>query len=382
MSDSGQAGKTGQPDTTGNGGAMPQAQAQEDQQSFVVETPASQAGGSLGPTGAGGTDATETGSLSQAAPTPSATPAAATTSTPNATSAPAQQAGQRDIVRSIHYRLSYIVQNPERGPQGAIVLLHDLPGGAFVWQSILPQIAATGKAVYAFDMLGYGDSDHPWPSDTTIWGHADCLLYAFQTLGLTDITLVGVGLGGAVAQVLATRLYREEVARLALINTYAYLDAYAPNWPLPDMEKHQDPEASHTMKLDAVMNELRQTVPLGAAKGLNKDRLTMYVNEWNSEVGKHMLLQHVRLMLPDYINAVASDVTKLAIPVLVVWGEQDQVTPLSLGQRLARETATAQLETLPGVGHLALDDAPAQVARLIADFAVAQQPATAGAAGR
>jgi pimeloyl-ACP methyl ester carboxylesterase len=125
------------------------------------------------------------------------------------TSQSTAQAPRRDIVRSIHYSLSYIVQNPERGPKGAIVLLHDLPGGAFVWQRVLPALAATGRAVYAFDLLGFGQSGQPWPADTTIWGHADCLTYAFRTLGLTEITLVGFGLGGGVAQTLATRLYRD-----------------------------------------------------------------------------------------------------------------------------------------------------------------------------
>ncbi|HEX8997369.1 MAG TPA: hypothetical protein VF812_15185, partial [Ktedonobacterales bacterium] len=43
-------------------------------------------------------------------------------------------AARRDTVRSIHYVLSYTVSNPERGPRGAIVLLHDLPGGAYVWE--------------------------------------------------------------------------------------------------------------------------------------------------------------------------------------------------------------------------------------------------------
>src|SRR5437588_7814994 len=126
----------------------------------------------------------------------------------------------------VHYTISYILQGAEHGTDGAIVLLHDIPAGAFVWESIMPQLAGLGRAVYAFDMLGYGQSDHPWPSDTSNWGHADCLHFALAALGLSDITLVGVGLGGAVAQVLATRLYRTSVARLVLINSYGYSLAY------------------------------------------------------------------------------------------------------------------------------------------------------------
>jgi len=286
--------------------------------------------------------------------------------TPTATNASGAQWGS---VNSIHYTLSYLAQNTQAGPRGAIVLLHDLPGGAFVWEGALPVLAATGRAVYAFDMLGYGQSERPWPSDTSIWGHADCLHFALRELGLTEITLVGFGLGGGVAQTLATRLYRDGVAKLALVNSYAYSYAFAPNWPLPDMAKHQDPDLAHSIKADQLLDELRQALPLGSAKGLSQARLDAYVNEWSGDVGKFMLMQHVRSMIPAYLNAVASDVTKLRIPVLALWGERDEVTPLAtLGHRLARETGPAQLEVIPGAGHMILDDAPDEVARRLAAF--------------
>lgn len=287
------------------------------------------------------------------APTSSAAPVAAT---------------RRDIVRSVHYTLSYTVQNAERGPRGAIVLLHDLPGGAFVWDAAAPALAATGRAVYAFDMLGYGQSDKPWPSDTSVWGHADVLSYAFETLGLTDIVLVGFGLGGGVAQTLATRLYRDGVAKLALINSYAYQTALAPNWPLPEMEKHQDLEAPLHYSVEQIAQELRQTLPAGSARSLAPSRLDAYIADWGDKSSKNLLLQHVRLLNAEYMNAVASDVIKLDMPLLLVWGEKDTVTPLALGQRIAREAKHAALQTIAGAGHLILDDAPDQVAQALSRF--------------
>src|SRR5579885_1137384 len=183
-------------------------------------------------------------------------------------------------VPTIHYNLSYSVRNEAQGPRGAIVLLHDLPGGAFTWADALPRLAGTGRAVYAFDLLGYGQSDRPWPSDTSIWGHADNLSYAFKRLGLRDIVLVGVGLGGAVAQVLATRLYREETARLVLINSYAYQYAYAPDWPLPEMEKRRDPEAPMHTPTDQMIADLRKTLPLAVANAqyLAGSKLSAYLD--------------------------------------------------------------------------------------------------------
>ena len=278
---------------------------------------------------------------------------------------------QRGVVRTIHYNLSYIVRHPERGGAGAIVLLHDLPGGAFTWSDVLPALDATGRAVYAFDMLGYGQSDHPWPSDTSVWGHGDSLNFAFQALGLTDIVLIGLGVGAATAQVLATRTYYGKVAKLVLINSYAYEYAFAPNWPLPDMEKRHDPEAPKHTPLDAVLADLRATLPQGSAKPklLTGSKLDAYVNLWSGEIGKEMLFQHVRLMLPLYLNSVGSDLKLLSIPVQIVWSEQDTIVSLELGRRLAREIPGATLSTIPGAGHMVLDDAPEAVAKVLADFA-------------
>lgn len=294
-----------------------------------------------------------------------------------ASAAPVARA-DRGSVRTIHYSLSYIVRNASAGPAGAIVLLHDLPGGAFTWGDVLPQLEATGRAVYAFDMLGYGQSEHAWPSDTSIWGHADSLSYAFNALGLRDIVLVGFGLGGAVAQVLATRLYREHVAQLVLLDSYGYDYAFAPNWPLPEMVKRQDPEAPRHTKLDQLLSDLRSSLPQASAKPkfLAGSKLDAYLNEWNSEIGKELLFQHIRLMLPLYSNAVSSYLRKLEVPVLLVWGESDEVTPRWLGERMAREIPGSRLEIVPNAGHLVLDDAPDAIGKLIGDFAGAYTPST------
>lgn len=278
---------------------------------------------------------------------------------------------QRGTVHTIHYLLSYLVRHADRGPKGAIVLLHDLPGGAFAWADVLPTLDTTNRAIYAFDMLGYGESEFPWPSDTSVWGHADGLSYAFRRLRLSEIVLVGVGLGAAVAQVLATRMFREGVAKLVLVNSYGYEYAHAASWPLPEMDKRQDPEAPKHTPLDAVLADLRNTLALGSAraKSFNGSKLDAYVKEWSSEIGKEMLFQHVRLMLPGYLNSVGSDLRKLTVPVLLVWGEADTVTPLALGERMAREIPGARFEKVMDAGHLILDDAPDAVGKLVADFA-------------
>jgi len=278
-------------------------------------------------------------------------------------------APERRTGRAVHYNISYIVQGAEYGTDGAIVLLHDIPAGAFAWEGMLPQLAGLGRAVYAIDLLGYGLSDHPWPADTSIWGHADVLAMLLKKLNLTNVVLVGHGLGGGVAQVLATRLYSEETAAVVLIDTICYLQAFAENWPLPDMEKRQDFDAPKETQLEDLIRDLRATLPNAVQNSQAFARnIDAYIEPWNSEHGKEVLFQHIRLLVPYYLNAVASDLKVMGKPTLIVWGEQDQQVPIKYAERLHREIPDSQLVTVPNAGHMILFDAPNAVANAVNNF--------------
>jgi pimeloyl-ACP methyl ester carboxylesterase len=274
---------------------------------------------------------------------------------------------ERHVGRSIHYDISYIAQGTQYGTDGAIVLLHDIPAGAFTWEPIMDQLS--GRAVYAFDMLGYGQSDHPWPADTSIWGHADVMAFLLKDLNLTNIVLVGHGLGGGVAQVLATRLYRQQTSALVLVDSIAYLHAFAENWPLTDMEKRRDFDAPQNTTVEDLINNLRDTLPSAVVKTKGfGDVLNNYIEPWNNELGKEVLFQHLRGLVPFYLNSVSSDLQKTGNPTLLIWGEQDQQVPVKFAQRLHREIPDSTLLILPNAGHMSLFDAPTAVASALNDF--------------
>jgi pimeloyl-ACP methyl ester carboxylesterase len=276
---------------------------------------------------------------------------------------------QRRSAHVIHYNMSYVVQGAELGTDGAIVLLHDVLGGAFTWDGVMARLSGIGRAIYAFDLLGYGESDHPWQADTSIWGHADCLGILFEHLNLTNIVLVGHGMGGGVAQILATRLRPERVAALILIDSICYDYAFAPNWPLSDMKKYQDPEVSKEVDIKALVADLEATAPNGSYHpDWFKRQIDKYIQPWDDDIDKEVLLQQVRLLIPSYINSVSSDLHTLGKPSLIIWGEKDTQIPLKFAQRLHREIPESRLVIVPDAGHLILFDAPDQVANALADF--------------
>lgn len=278
----------------------------------------------------------------------------------------------RGRVHAIHYDLSYILAGG--APVAAnpatptVVCLHDFPGDATVMQPVLS--AAGGKPALAFDLLGYGQSARPWPADLSVWGHADVVNEAVRALGIQHAIFVGYGLGGGVAQILATRFAPELTSGLVLIDAFAFQQSYSPDWPLPQMEQRRDPEAPMHTPLDAVITDLRRTIPAGSATPASfpNAALDALVAPYQSELGKEVLFMQIRGLVPYYLNAVESDLATLACPTLIVWGAQDQIAPLTLGQRLQRTIPRSRLAVVPNAGHLIFADAPAAATQPISEF--------------
>jgi pimeloyl-ACP methyl ester carboxylesterase len=277
-------------------------------------------------------------------------------------------ASPRGRVHSIHYELSYLHQGIVDPAAPVVVLLHGFPGDATVWKAVMPAI--TTHPVLAFDLLGNGESDKPWPADTSVWGHADALNLAMRDMGLQQVILVGYDLGGGVAQVLATRLMPERTRGLALVASNAFQHTNSPDWPLTEMEKRKDPEVPRHTSVDDLAAALRATVPGGSAhpESLTGAALEALVTPWLSELGKEIFFQQIQKMAPFYLNAVAADLAHLTCPTTIIWGERDTIFPPIWGERLKRAIPNATLTTIPSAGHLVLHDAPDHVGQALARF--------------
>jgi pimeloyl-ACP methyl ester carboxylesterase len=56
------------------------------------------------------------------------------------------------------------------------------------------------------------------------------------------------------------------------------------------------------------------------------------------------------------------------MPVLLVWGAEDHITPLSQGERMRRLIPQAELAAIPGCGHLAPAECTAQIGPKVVEF--------------
>ena len=61
-------------------------------------------------------------------------------------------------------------------------------------------------------------------------------------------------------------------------------------------------------------------------------------------------------------------INSIAIPTLIIWGDQDQVIPVANAFLFQKNIKGSQLEILKDVGHVPMEEAPKKVIDIITSF--------------
>jgi pimeloyl-ACP methyl ester carboxylesterase len=184
-----------------------------------------------------------------------------------------------------------------------------------------------------------------------------------QSLNLGRPHLVGISMGGMIAQELAIR-HPELVDRLVLVSTTAGGPTGVNARPeivalLLSAEQDVDTRVRRTFTaiagegyMAAHPNDLDRIVKNAIAKPMSAE-------SYQRQLGACM--GHFRLGVSDQLSQIAA-------PTLVVHGDTDPLVPHENGRYLAAHIRGAQLLTYPGVGHLPPIEAPRRFNREVIAF--------------
>jgi pimeloyl-ACP methyl ester carboxylesterase len=230
-----------------------------------------------------------------------------------------------------------------------------------VWQS---QIAALSDefTVVAWDEPGAGRSSDV-PADFGLTDYADCLAALIEALALGPAHVAGLSWGGTVVQELY-RHHPEHVATLILIDTYA-------GWKgsLPEEEVRARVEGARQM-LAAPAEAFDPTLP-GLFAGDPPAEFVPLLEEIAADVRPDSFRTQLRVMA----EADQRDLLpRIAVPTLLVWGELDARSPLSVARQFEQAIADATLVVIPGAGHVSQLEQPDLVNAAVREFCSAHAP--------
>lgn len=240
-----------------------------------------------------------------------------------------------------------------RGDGPPLLLLAGLWGQVQMWDELLPHL--TGFRTIAFDAPGIGQTEMPrWPY--TIPRLARFSAGVLDAVGVKQADVLGVSLGGAVAQQLAWSR-PDRVGRLVLASTSHGVFG-VPGRP------------------SALLGFLRPTA-YASMQGLERQVGTMFggrirahpelVHRWHFRPPRHLQAYAFRLAGTAGWTSLPF-LRRVHAPTLVVHGDDDPIVPLVNARVIALLIPGARLHVVQGGGHLLLLDSAADVAQVITAF--------------
>jgi pimeloyl-ACP methyl ester carboxylesterase len=227
-----------------------------------------------------------------------------------------------------------------RSGDGPLLLLaHAAASDGRMWA---PQIEALADefTVVAWDEPGAGRSGEV-PPGFGLSDYAGCLAALISALDLGPAHVAGLSWGGTVA----LELYRQ---RADLVATLVVADSYA-GW------KGSLPEAEVRARMDGVAEALAAgqerfdpTVPGLFAREPAVELLTLL-----DAIAADVRMRSMETAASAMAAADLRDVLgTISVPTLLIWGDQDARSPLTVARQFEQSIRDAELVVIPGAGHL------------------------------
>jgi pimeloyl-ACP methyl ester carboxylesterase len=234
------------------------------------------------------------------------------------------------------YHVFYLEGGPRDG--APVVLIHGLGSEAQQdWVVLAPYLVRAGYHVYAMDLFGYGRSAKPSALTYSISEEAKFVGAFIDANHLTSVALGGVSMGGWIASKVA--LNRPDlVARLMLF------DSAGMKFQLSFDQAIFTPQTSQ--QVDELMAVVTPNAP----------RLPQFVKADFVRRTKRdgWVVQRALASMTSGVDDLDQKFSALKMPLLIVWGKDDVMTPLSLGESMHRAAAQSVLAVYDGCGHIAV----------------------------
>lgn len=230
-------------------------------------------------------------------------------------------------------------------PEGrALVLIHGAGGDHELWGEVHTLLRASGVPALALDLPGHGRSEGP--ACITVAECAHAVEETLASAGARRYAVAGHSLGGAIALTLALRR-PPGLAGIAAVSTGARL--------------YVDPMIlKGTLRNFActVENVARHCFARGTAEAL-----------WR-RAAEAMATTGPEVLHADFAACAGyavgdPELGGIQVPVELVCGEVDIMTPLPLSEELAGKIPGARLTRIPGCGHMPLMETPEPLADVL-----------------
>lgn len=238
-------------------------------------------------------------------------------------------------------------QYQRMGSGPVLVMLH---GWGCDWQIWSPVMAALSESFELIlpDLPAFGQSEANDAWETP--DYADWLAdFIAQTIKNKPFSLVGHSFGGKIAAIFAATHQSSHLQKLILVDASG-MPAHIS--PLKQLQK---------IVLGVIPTQLKDRIPVPLKQTLL--RITGSASDYfSSSPSQRQLFQRI------YQQDIPTLVRKVSVPTLLLWGAQDQDTPLDHAKKFAAAIPNATLTVFEHSGHFPFVDQPTEFVASLQEF--------------
>lgn len=254
---------------------------------------------------------------------------------------------RKEITLANGLRYAYL----EGGRGTPLLLLHGFGANKDNFTRVAKHLTPHYRVIVP-DHIGFGESGKPPQADYAPRAQAERLRALARALGVSKLHLGGNSMGGHIALTYAA-LYPKEVESLWLLNA-------AGVWSAPPSElRRRMADSGENPMIVKNEDEFAQLVSLVTAKPLMIPRPFLDVVA-QERIRNHALEERIFKQLSA--DSVEERIRGLAVPSLIVWGQQDRVLHPGSAGILQMLLIRSEVVMMPGVGHLPMLEEPERCA--------------------
>lgn len=253
------------------------------------------------------------------------------------------------------------------GAGDPILCLHGLGANIYSWRNFINPFSQNNKLILV-DFKGCGKSPKPHDTHYSIQDKTDEIYNLILEEDLRNLTLVGNSLGGAIALLLAIRLHKEKPDRLSKL---ILIDSAGDSSSLPP---HLNLLRSFTGAPIIYLSPSRLAAMMTLRMcyydktKITSEQVDAYATPLASFGGRHALLETARQCIPENADELIAAVSTITVPTLILWGREDKVIPLKVGERLHKLLPNSTLAVIEECGHIPQEEKPDETIALISRF--------------
>jgi len=105
----------------------------------------------------------------------------------------------------------------------------------------------------------------------------------------------------------------------------------------------------------------------------NKDKITdkqidTYAYYSSLPGAREAVVATAQQIEPEDIDPIIARYQTIKVPVLIIWGAEDEVVPVDVGRKFKRDIPDSELVILPQCGHIPQEEEPGVTIRTVAAF--------------